>query len=257
MHSQFSSPYSHNPCKCIWGAQYYKIFNTLEETWKTKLKAVSVDIWEKKRKYAENIRNPTKKSAKTILLKSLVKMFFFPNLCFVTIIKKTILRMVVVHKRWGLHRRYPYFIIYYTAKKKDSKAAKITTGRRHAKSAGLHSKQAFNILPSSHTGLYVKQGVKLFPRRGVLHIDLAVWTLEEKIKEINIIYRPLELYSHREWDVNKEKSWRNMLIKKKDKDKVVSNLNHTGDDLNALRCRTGLKKPSESKQRRSDHSIIF
>lgn len=106
----------------------------------------------------------------------------------------------MIHKRWGLHRRYPYFIIYYTAKKKkkDSQAGKITTGRRHAKSAGLHSKQAFNILPSSHTGLYVKQGVKVFPRCRVLHADLAVWTLEEKIKEINIIYTLLGLYSHRE-----------------------------------------------------------
>lgn len=37
----------------------------------------------------------------------------------------------------------------------------------------------------------------------------------------------------------------------------MSNLNHTGDELNVLRCRTALKKPSESKQRRSDQSAFF
>lgn len=36
---QFSSPYSHNPCKCIRGVEYHKILNTFKEKCKMKLKA--------------------------------------------------------------------------------------------------------------------------------------------------------------------------------------------------------------------------
>ena len=54
MLSQFSSPYSHNPCKCIRGAEYHKILNTpKEQRKKNEAQGISLDIGGEKKTYQE------------------------------------------------------------------------------------------------------------------------------------------------------------------------------------------------------------
>lgn len=97
----------------------------------------------------------------------------------------------------GISQTLPIF--HHLLLKNYSQVVQITTGREKMSSALV------GFIPHRHftavtLGLYIKQRIKLFLLCRVLHVDLAIWTLEEKTKEINVAkrLRVEEDFSHTE-----------------------------------------------------------
>lgn len=95
----------------------------------------------------------------------------------------------------GISQTLPIF--HHLLLKNYSQVVQITTGREKMSSALV------GCIPHRHftavtLGLYIKQRIKLFLLCRVLHVDLAIWTLEEKTQEINVAkwLRVEEDFSH-------------------------------------------------------------